>query len=58
MAARGILANPALFAGYQKTPVECVVDWLDLSIAMGFPVFNVHQHLMFILYDTHSKIGL
>lgn len=28
MAARGILSNPAMFAGYDHTPAECVADWV------------------------------
>ena len=29
MAARGILNNPAMFAGYQSTPLQCVTDWVS-----------------------------
>jgi len=29
MAARGLLANPAMFAGYDATPIECVADWVS-----------------------------
>ena len=29
MAARGILNNPAMFAGYQSTPLQCVADWVS-----------------------------
>lgn len=29
MAARGMLANPAMFAGYQNTPEQCVKDWVS-----------------------------
>jgi len=28
MAARGVLENPAMFAGFQETPKECVQDWI------------------------------
>lgn len=28
MAATGLLANPALFAGHEKTPKQCLVDWV------------------------------
>ena len=30
MAARGILANPAMYAGYEETPLECVKDWVSV----------------------------
>ncbi|KAJ3591247.1 hypothetical protein NHX12_009193 [Muraenolepis orangiensis] len=33
MAARGLLANPAMFAGYEDTPLQCVWDW-ELSVEM------------------------
>jgi hypothetical protein len=28
MAARGILQNPAMFAGYDNTPLDCVKNWV------------------------------
>lgn len=31
MAARGILANPAMFAGFEQTPLECVQKWVGTS---------------------------
>ncbi|RUS72918.1 hypothetical protein EGW08_019314 [Elysia chlorotica] len=49
MAARGILDNPAMYAGYNETPVECVKDWLDLSLSLGTPFSCFHHHLMFML---------
>ncbi|CAI5785227.1 tRNA-dihydrouridine20a/20b 20b synthase NADP+-like isoform X2 [Podarcis lilfordi] len=27
MVARGLLANPAMFAGYEETPLRCLQDW-------------------------------
>lgn len=29
MVARGLLNNPALFAGHDVTPVQCVRDWVS-----------------------------
>ena len=29
MAARGILNNPAMYAGYNCTPLQCVRDWVS-----------------------------
>ena len=29
MAARGILENPAMYAGFDCTPVQCVQDWVS-----------------------------
>lgn len=51
MAARGILANPALFSGSTVTPQQCVQDWVDLVHAAGnnitFQCF--HHHLTFMM---------
>lgn len=30
MVANGLLENPALFAGYNSTPLDCVKNWLDI----------------------------
>ena len=32
MCARGLLANPALFLGYEYTPPQVVRDWVDISL--------------------------
>lgn len=29
MAARGILNNPAMYVGYDCTPLQCVTDWVS-----------------------------
>lgn len=31
MAANALLMNPALFAGYEMTPLACVADWVNLK---------------------------
>lgn len=49
MAARGILANPAMYAGYSETPVECIKDWLDLSLSLGTSFNCFHHHLIYML---------
>jgi len=56
MAARGILANPALFAGYPTTPLQCVSEWINISLSFGIKAHVIHQHLMFMLFRPHSKI--
>ncbi|XP_005100580.1 tRNA-dihydrouridine(20a/20b) synthase [NAD(P)+]-like [Aplysia californica] len=55
MAARGILANPAMYAGYKDTPLQCVQDWVDIALSIGtqFPCF--HHHLIFMLEHILSK---
>lgn len=51
MAARNILSNPALFAGYKTTPLSCVQDWIDIcdkqdEEAMTYQTFM--HHLVFM----------
>lgn len=57
MAARGILTNPALFAGYNETPLSCVQDWVDISHRqqekMTFQ--NFHHHLSFMTENIWQK---
>ncbi|XP_016402170.1 tRNA-dihydrouridine(20a/20b) synthase [NAD(P)+]-like, partial [Sinocyclocheilus rhinocerous] len=45
MAARGLLANPAMFAGYEETPLQCVWDWVDIAVEHGTPFTCFHHHL-------------
>lgn len=35
MSARGMLANPALYAGYAVAPTQCAVDYLKLALDYG-----------------------
>ncbi|GFZ43993.1 tRNA-dihydrouridine synthase 4 [Saitozyma sp. JCM 24511] len=52
MGARGLLANPALFAGYDRTPKHAVEQFVSLSVDYGliFPLF--HRHLAYML-ESH-----
>ena len=45
MAARGLLENPALFAGYASTPPECIADYLGIAVALGTPFKTFLYHL-------------
>ncbi|XP_075329666.1 tRNA-dihydrouridine(20a/20b) synthase [NAD(P)+]-like [Odontesthes bonariensis] len=55
MAARGLLSNPAMFAGYEETPLECVWDWVDISIEQGTPFTCFHHHLIYMLERVSSQ---
>ncbi|XP_068759376.1 tRNA-dihydrouridine(20a/20b) synthase [NAD(P)+]-like [Montipora capricornis] len=55
MAARGILNNPAMYAGYDSTPLQCVVDWVDIALSHGTSFTNFHHHLMYMLEKVTSK---
>lgn len=45
MAARGLLSNPAMFAGYSSCPVAVIRDWLELSLNTGCAFQHMHYHL-------------
>lgn len=55
MAARGLLANPALYLGHRCTPVECALDFIDICLRAGTPFKTLHNHLMMMLFDVHSR---
>ncbi|XP_078475728.1 LOW QUALITY PROTEIN: tRNA-dihydrouridine(20a/20b) synthase [NAD(P)+]-like [Lampetra planeri] len=55
MVARGLLTNPALFAGFPDTPLACVRDWLDSALALGVPFCCLHQHLVFMMERLASR---
>lgn len=45
MAARGILENPALFAGFDVTPPECVRDFMGYAVRCPIPFPLVLHHV-------------
>ncbi|XP_050681706.1 tRNA-dihydrouridine(20a/20b) synthase [NAD(P)+]-like [Leptidea sinapis] len=51
MAASGILTNPAMFSGAQKTPMKCVKLWMDYkNLSSDNITFQCyHHHLVFML---------
>ncbi|XP_059169138.1 tRNA-dihydrouridine(20a/20b) synthase [NAD(P)+]-like [Physella acuta] len=55
MAARGILANPAMFSGYNETPIQCIKDWVDISLSLGTPFSCFHHHLIFMMEHLLPK---
>ncbi|XP_042191106.1 tRNA-dihydrouridine(20a/20b) synthase [NAD(P)+]-like isoform X1 [Callorhinchus milii] len=55
MAARGLLANPAMFAGYEETPLQCVRDWVEIALEHGTPFTCFHHHLMYMLERITSR---
>ncbi|TPX32863.1 hypothetical protein SmJEL517_g04058 [Synchytrium microbalum] len=55
MAARGLLENPALFAGYETTPYECLEKFVDLSLKYGTNSFIFHNHVKFMLDRITSR---
>ena len=55
MSARGILDNPALYAGYSHTPLECVRDWVALSLGTGVTFTQFHSHLIHMLDKVTAR---
>ncbi|XP_053321672.1 tRNA-dihydrouridine(20a/20b) synthase [NAD(P)+]-like [Spea bombifrons] len=55
MAARGLLANPAMFAGYDETPLTCIQDWIEIALEHGTPFTCFHHHLIYMMERITSK---
>ncbi|XP_070557671.1 tRNA-dihydrouridine(20a/20b) synthase [NAD(P)+]-like [Ptychodera flava] len=55
MAARGILQNPAMYAGYEHTPVKCIQDWVDIALETGTPFQCFHHHLIQMMDHVTCK---
>ncbi|KAJ3260639.1 tRNA-dihydrouridine(20a/20b) synthase [NAD(P)+]-like protein [Boothiomyces macroporosus] len=55
MVATGLLQNPALFSGYDYTPIECVEKFINYSVGYGSNHFIFHHHLMFMLENVMSR---
>lgn len=61
MAVRGVLYNPAMFAGFKDTPWGAVERFLDMSSAYGLPFRLIQHHISCMLESQTSKklhIGL
>ncbi|KAG7712585.1 hypothetical protein KL930_001029 [Ogataea haglerorum] len=55
MAARGILNNPAMFAGYERAPWGAIEKFWNLSTAYGLPFRLIQHHLGCMLVGQISK---
>ncbi|KNE61745.1 hypothetical protein AMAG_06545 [Allomyces macrogynus ATCC 38327] len=55
MAARGLLANPALFAGYDSTPIAAAKAYFDYAVKCGTHAYVIHHHLMYCL-EAHLSV--
>ena len=57
MAARAVLANPALFDNHQTTPLSCVQDWINIHHRQGEKMSyqNFHHHLVFMMEHLINK---
>jgi tRNA-dihydrouridine synthase 4 len=57
MTARGILENPALYAGFASTPVECVRRWFYLCLSLGSSFTTFHRHLSLMTGSSSVGVG-
>lgn len=55
MAARGMLENPAMYAGYRSTPPQCIRDWVRLALATGTHFTCLHHHLIYMLSSSLNR---
>ncbi|KAJ3138811.1 tRNA-dihydrouridine(20a/20b) synthase [NAD(P)+]-like protein [Physocladia obscura] len=55
MSARGLLENPALFAGFKTTPVHALEAYTRLAIGYGTNFFIMHHHLMMMTDKSMTK---
>eukprot|EP00092_Neocalanus_flemingeri_P032204 GFUD01035002.1.p1 GENE.GFUD01035002.1~~GFUD01035002.1.p1 ORF type:complete len:302 (+),score=58.57 GFUD01035002.1:83-988(+) len=55
MAARGMLENPAMYAGFDTTPDKCVADWIRISLGTGTPFLCFHHHLIYMCEKRTSR---
>jgi len=55
MAARGMLENPAMFAGFDTTPDQCVADWVRIALNTGTPFNCFHHHLIYMCEKRTSR---
>ncbi|XP_071519413.1 tRNA-dihydrouridine(20a/20b) synthase [NAD(P)+]-like isoform X2 [Panulirus ornatus] len=55
MAARGMLENPAMYAGHKTTPLECVKDWVNIALTTGTNFACFHHHLIYMMDKSLSR---
>lgn len=55
MSARGALANPALFAGYQTPPAQLLADYMKYALLYGGMYRIHHHHLAYMAYPLCTK---
>ncbi|KAN0065521.1 tRNA dihydrouridine synthase [Thecaphora frezii] len=55
MSARGLLANPALFAGYDTTPAEAISLFTTLATNWSLHTALAHRHLAYMLESSFEN---
>ncbi|KXJ75997.1 hypothetical protein RP20_CCG010539 [Aedes albopictus] len=57
MSARGILSNPAMYAGFERTPLECIQRWINITAQADTDITYqaMHHHLTFMAESLLTK---
>lgn len=55
MAARGLLENPALFAGFERTPVEAVDRFMRYAVKSGLKFELIVHHVVEMMGQMANK---
>lgn len=55
MSARGVLANPAMFSGFEETPRQCVDEWVRIALETGTSFSCFHHHLIYMHENSLSR---
>ena len=58
MSARGILENPALYAGFESTPWGCVERFVDYALSYGLNTHIFQHHLSDMTRDIFTRKGI
>ena len=55
MSARAMLENPALYSGYEKTPIFCIKRWMEINDSLDTHFTMYHRHLIHMCESLLSK---
>jgi tRNA-dihydrouridine synthase 4 len=58
MSARGILGNPALYAGYERTPWGCVERFVNYALSYSLNTHIFQHHLSDMTRELFTKKGM
>ncbi|ODM95475.1 tRNA-dihydrouridine(20a/20b) synthase [NAD(P)+]-like [Orchesella cincta] len=55
MSARAMLENPAMYGGYEKTPLSCVKRWIEINENLNTHFTMFHRHLIHMCESHLTK---
>lgn len=50
-----MLENPALYSGYEKTPVSCIKRWIEINESLNTHFTMFHRHLIHMCESQLTK---